>query len=102
MVHAAETPPIEVEELLLCRIQEWYDRFKSSTFKTILIELDDDVVEWLLADGVSASGGNQAVSRNLRARVRRSEKQVLAPHSSHTLAVWQDSRRIVPFGQLGF
>lgn len=50
-----------VRELLACSIAEWYPTFRDVAFNTAILPVEDDVVSWLLEDGVRAASGNQAV-----------------------------------------
>lgn len=65
----SEAPPAAVRDLLAASIGEWYPRCSAYTFRSAIIELDDEFVRWLVSDGVAASGGNRAV--RLWARTRR-------------------------------
>uniref|UniRef100_A0A1D1ZYL0 Cell division cycle protein 123-like protein n=2 Tax=Auxenochlorella protothecoides TaxID=3075 RepID=A0A1D1ZYL0_AUXPR len=48
------------EALEECAVQRWLPVYRRHTFETRLISVDKDLCNWLVSDGVSASGDNRA------------------------------------------
>jgi hypothetical protein len=49
-------------ELLACMISSWYPQFKHVTFKTSILSLPQEFVDYLVADGVYLPADSEAVS----------------------------------------
>lgn len=57
------------EEILACAFDSWYDEFRDQTFRSRIIRLPEDFVQYLLADGIQlpssgARPGNVADNRD--------------------------------------
>ena len=48
--------------LAACAISSWYPAFRHVTFKTVLIDLPQDFLDYLVADGVHLAEDSEAVS----------------------------------------
>lgn len=49
------------EELAACAITAWYPHFRHVTFKTVLLELPQEFLDFLVADGVHLHEDSEAV-----------------------------------------
>ncbi|KAJ3206091.1 hypothetical protein HDU82_004720, partial [Entophlyctis luteolus] len=45
-------PPLSVSDVANCALPVWYSRFRNISIKSIILEIPDEVVKYLLADGV--------------------------------------------------
>jgi len=52
------------EEVLACAFGEWYERFRSVTFKSEVISLPEDFVKYLLADGIKVKADDDCASES--------------------------------------
>jgi len=57
---------VEVEEVLACAFDRWYDSFKHVTFKSRVLLLSEDVVQYLQSDGIFVPTGTAPESTQLR------------------------------------
>lgn len=49
------------DDLLACAVSAWYPQFRHVTFKTALLPLPPEFVQYLVADGVHVHGETEAV-----------------------------------------
>ena len=53
---------MHIQQLLNCQISKWSPQFRQVTYKTKLIDLPADFVDYLTADGIFLPEGSAAVS----------------------------------------
>lgn len=78
----AHTP--EEQALLDCMIQSWYATFKDVTFRSVLLPLPQEFLDWLVSDGLYLPEDSEAVRRGRggTCAARRS------PHVGGAARVW--------------
>lgn len=61
---AQTRPPTPEEQALLdCAIQSWYEAFKAVTFRSVLLPLPQEFLDWLVSDGLYLPEDSEAVRR---------------------------------------
>lgn len=53
---------MDADHVDACRFENWYPRFAAVTFKSRLVELTDDFIQYLKQDGVFLQEESDAVS----------------------------------------
>jgi hypothetical protein len=56
-------------DLLACMLSRWYAQFEGLTFKSVILPLPVDFIDWLLADGVHLEADSEAVITGWGARM---------------------------------
>lgn len=80
------------EALEECAVQRWLPVYRRHTFETRLISVDKDLCNWLVSDGVSASGDNRAVRASAMV-VGAQENEGMGPCRSWLIPLWLGAHR---------
>ena len=66
---------MEASEVLACQFSRWYPAYRHLTYRSIVMDLPQAFVDYLLEDGIYVPSGSEAVSPGNTYQLTRSRSQ---------------------------